>query len=539
MPRPSRDTYGDQKPPYSYISLTAMAIWSSRDKMLPLAEIYKFIADRFPYYRKDTRRWQNSLRHNLSFNDCFIKVPRGPHRPGKGAYWALHPAALSMFENGSLLRRRKRFKLHKPDKELLKSELQALASAMPPPLPPPPPPPPPPQPQPHPEPVGSTGGIVDACPGNGLSLANLHRLRDDLLRWEIQERRMMVATASNHGDFTGAAGFGRFDAGATGLPAGPTAPEAVTAGYYLLSPEVRQRLAGGAATDGSNEILRTYEAAALLHSAASWNFSGFPAVSPSYAVTQLPYIQQTTASRQAIHPTREMRDERRLSSDRALENGIAATTGRESETIFTGAENTYEMSGYNRDKLAEEEPLSSSSSSSSSSRINLYRNTALTTAASSPPTSPTSPNSLTSTKSSYRHLSPISSLAVEVERTQLPSNREDQVVLTTNTEKRVKKPFTIENIIAPDDNNEGSGDGGGSGGVGSGGAGGGGSGGSGGGGGGGGIGVGVGDEEASRLTEVEPIAKKSSLLVPRPLYAGYSMSIATTGVQRPSYGTAT
>lgn len=455
------------------------------------------------------RWWCNLINQMTEF-----QVPRGPHRPGKGAYWALHPAALSMFENGSLLRRRKRFKLHKPDKELLKSELQALASAMPPPLPPPPPPPPPqPQPQ-HSEPVTSTGGIVDAsgtCPGNGLSLANLHRLRDDLLRWEIQERRMMVATASNHGDFAGAAGFGRFD-GTAGLPAGPTAPEAVTAGYYLLSPEVRQRLAGGA-TDGGNEILRTYEAAALLHSAASWNFPGFPTVSPSYAVSQLPYIQQTTASRQAIHPTR---DERRLSSDRAMENGpvITATTGRESETVFTG-ENTYEITGYNRDKLTEEEPLSSSSSSSSSSRLNLYRSTALTTA-SSPPTSPTSPNSLAS-KSSYRHLSPISSLAVEVERTQLPSNREDQVVLTAaNTEKRVKKPFTIENIIAPDDNNEGSGDGGS--GV--------------------GIGIGTGDEETSRLTD-EPIAKKSSLLMPRPLYAGYSMSIATTGVQRPSYGTAT
>lgn len=75
MPRPSRDSYnGEQKPPYSYISLTAMAIWSSKEKMLPLAEIYRFIADRFPYYRRDTRRWQNSLRHNLSFNDCFIKV---------------------------------------------------------------------------------------------------------------------------------------------------------------------------------------------------------------------------------------------------------------------------------------------------------------------------------------------------------------------------------------------------------------------------------------------------------------------------------
>ncbi|XP_046620364.1 forkhead box protein B1-like [Neodiprion virginianus] len=123
MPRPSRESYGEQKPPYSYISLTAMAIWSSREKMLPLAEIYRFIADRFPYYRRDTRRWQNSLRHNLSFNDCFIKVPRGPHTPGKGAYWALHPAALSMFENGSFLRRRKRFKLPKA----AKAESQALA----------------------------------------------------------------------------------------------------------------------------------------------------------------------------------------------------------------------------------------------------------------------------------------------------------------------------------------------------------------------------------------------------------------------------
>lgn len=128
MPRPSRESYGDQKPPYSYISLTAMAIWSSPEKMLPLSEIYRFITDRFPYYRKNTQRWQNSLRHNLSFNDCFIKVPRRPDRPGKGAYWALHPQAFDMFENGSLLRRRKRFKLHKSDKDILNEELAALAN---------------------------------------------------------------------------------------------------------------------------------------------------------------------------------------------------------------------------------------------------------------------------------------------------------------------------------------------------------------------------------------------------------------------------
>ncbi|XP_055298947.1 fork head domain-containing protein FD4-like [Sitodiplosis mosellana] len=128
MPRPSRESYGDQKPPYSYISLTAMAIWSSTEKMLPLNEIYRFITDRFPYYRKNTQRWQNSLRHNLSFNDCFIKVPRRPDRPGKGAYWALHPQAFDMFENGSLLRRRKRFKLHKTQKDILNDELAALAN---------------------------------------------------------------------------------------------------------------------------------------------------------------------------------------------------------------------------------------------------------------------------------------------------------------------------------------------------------------------------------------------------------------------------
>nr|CAD7442561.1 unnamed protein product [Timema bartmani] len=153
MPRPSRESYGDQKPPYSYISLTAMAIWSSPEKMLPLSDIYRFITDRFPYYRRNTQRWQNSLRHNLSFNDCFIKIPRRPDRPGKGAYWALHPAALDMFENGSLLRRRKRFKLMKTDKDRLENELAALANLNRFMFAPPPAPQPPPEPAPIPPPL--------------------------------------------------------------------------------------------------------------------------------------------------------------------------------------------------------------------------------------------------------------------------------------------------------------------------------------------------------------------------------------------------
>lgn len=120
MPRPGRNTYSDQKPPYSYISLTAMAIQSCPEKMLPLNEIYKFIMDRFPYYRENTQRWQNSLRHNLSFNDCFIKIPRRPDQPGKGSFWALHPSCGDMFENGSFLRRRKRFKIMMTSEHLQK-----------------------------------------------------------------------------------------------------------------------------------------------------------------------------------------------------------------------------------------------------------------------------------------------------------------------------------------------------------------------------------------------------------------------------------
>ena len=101
----------EPKPQQSYIGLIAMAILSSADEKLVLADIYQYILDNFSYFRHRGPGWRNSIRHNLSLNDCFIKAGRAAN--GKGHYWAIHQACIDDFKKGDFRRRKAQRKVRR------------------------------------------------------------------------------------------------------------------------------------------------------------------------------------------------------------------------------------------------------------------------------------------------------------------------------------------------------------------------------------------------------------------------------------------
>ncbi|XP_041669817.1 forkhead box protein H1 [Cheilinus undulatus] len=78
------------KPPYSYLAMIAMVIQRSPEKKLTLSEILKEISTLFPFFKGNYKGWRDSVRHNLSSYDCFVKVLKDPGKPqGKGNFWAV------------------------------------------------------------------------------------------------------------------------------------------------------------------------------------------------------------------------------------------------------------------------------------------------------------------------------------------------------------------------------------------------------------------------------------------------------------------
>lgn len=80
-----------ERPPYSYMAMIQFAVNSKHNRQMTLKEIYNWIEDHFPYFRNVAKPgWKNSIRHNLSLHDMFI---RETTPDGKISYWTIRPEA--------------------------------------------------------------------------------------------------------------------------------------------------------------------------------------------------------------------------------------------------------------------------------------------------------------------------------------------------------------------------------------------------------------------------------------------------------------
>ncbi|XP_061643068.1 forkhead box protein O4 [Phyllopteryx taeniolatus] len=115
-----RNAWGNQ----SYADLISQAIENSPDKRLTLAQIYEWMVKTVPYFRdkgdsNSSAGWKNSIRHNLSLHNKFLRVHN--ESTGKSSWWMLNPEggktgkaprrrATSMDNSSKLLKSRMRAK---------------------------------------------------------------------------------------------------------------------------------------------------------------------------------------------------------------------------------------------------------------------------------------------------------------------------------------------------------------------------------------------------------------------------------------------
>ncbi|XP_078607854.1 uncharacterized protein LOC144879875 [Branchiostoma floridae x Branchiostoma japonicum] len=97
------------KPPVSYTAMIAAVIQESPEKKLTLLQIVDELKKRYSFFNGDYKGWKNSVRHNLSLNKCFVKVPRDADRPfGKDNFWTVDGIESYLNPDGTFRQRRKR-----------------------------------------------------------------------------------------------------------------------------------------------------------------------------------------------------------------------------------------------------------------------------------------------------------------------------------------------------------------------------------------------------------------------------------------------
>ncbi|XP_035673342.1 forkhead box protein M1-like [Branchiostoma floridae] len=87
--KPQRKSHDSNRPPYSYMALIQFAINSSPARRMTLKEIYTWIEGRFPYFKTAKQGWKNSIRHNLSLHDIFIRETTKCESGRALSYWTL------------------------------------------------------------------------------------------------------------------------------------------------------------------------------------------------------------------------------------------------------------------------------------------------------------------------------------------------------------------------------------------------------------------------------------------------------------------
>lgn len=89
-----------EKPPEPYANIIVKAILSTNNNVMQLKDIYSYMIENYEYFssQKQSTKWKNSVRHNLSRHKYFVKTCE---KNAQGHYWSIDPAYLAIFKNGN------------------------------------------------------------------------------------------------------------------------------------------------------------------------------------------------------------------------------------------------------------------------------------------------------------------------------------------------------------------------------------------------------------------------------------------------------